>query len=262
MTIREDLLQSPGFVFEADVFYQKSAPKNLEFEKKYIDLRRKENRLYADEIVQALPEIPPGHPLKKEWNVRKRSVNKLLNYLKEKPGTKKILEIGCGNGWLSNQLSTLSSAEVLGLDMNEAELLQAAKVFGKKKNLTFVYADVFQTTLLSKFDYVVLASSIQYFPDLPKLIDKLLELMSAKGEIHIIDSPIYKTSAKLYAQQRSKEYFDQQDSDMHGFYFHHTWPAFTKFKTTILYDPKSIFNRLNNLIMSPHSPFPWVKITK
>ena len=81
-------------------------PSFREFEQLYVDLRSNEQRIYSDEEVAWLPDVDEDHVHKKEWQIRKVSAEKLVQYLKHKKRPLKILEVGCGNGWLSCQLST------------------------------------------------------------------------------------------------------------------------------------------------------------
>src|SRR4030095_8712292 len=74
------------------------------FTGEYLALRAKERRIYTDEELMALPSISNNHPHAKEWAVRASSARELLGYLRLK-GAKQILEVGCGNGWLSDMLS-------------------------------------------------------------------------------------------------------------------------------------------------------------
>lgn len=261
MTLREDLLQSPAFILDDNLFFQKSQKRDQSFEKNYIALRTQEQRIYSDDVVKQLPEIPPTHPLKKEWSIRKRSTEKLKEYLSAKTQSKKILEVGCGNGWLSHHLSTLPGKEVIALDLNETELRQAASVFGEQKNLSFIYADIFTLALLSKFDVIILASSVQYFEDLKVLITRLFDLLTGDGEIHIIDSPFYKLSELQSARSRTEEYLSKFSLSS-SFYFHHTWSSLAPFQGEVLHDPKSIFTQLKMKVVKNVSPFPWIRIKK
>jgi ubiquinone/menaquinone biosynthesis C-methylase UbiE len=261
MTLREDLLQSPAFTLDDNLFFQKSQKRNQSFEKNYIALRTQEQRVYSDDVVKQLPKISSTHPLKNEWRIRKRSTEKLKEHLLSSPQSKKILEVGCGNGWLSYHLSNLPGKEVIGLDLNETELRQAVSVFGEQKNLSFIYADIFTLTLLSKFDTIILASSVQYFEDLHALILKLFDLLTDDGEIHIIDSPFYKLSELQSARSRTEAYFSKFNLSG-SFYFHHAWPSLEAFQSEILHDPKSIFNQLKMKVVKNVSPFPWIRIKK
>ncbi len=115
---------------------------NKNFEERYIALRRKENRIYSDKEVFQLPDIDVQHQHYKEWMIRKASVKKLINFLKKKNQSLKIMEIGCGNGWLSSQLSKIENSEVTGLDINLTELKQAERVFKNNHRLKFVYGEI------------------------------------------------------------------------------------------------------------------------
>jgi len=262
MTLREDLLQSPAFTLDDNLFFHKSDRRNQDFEKDYIAVRERESRIYPDEVVRQLPEISSSHPLYQEWAIRKKSFQKLFAYLERSVGNKKILEVGCGNGWLSHQLSKQKRNDVIGLDLNEIELRQAASVFGDRSNLSFIYADIFTLTLLSKFDFIVLASSVQYFRDFQILILKLFDLLTEEGEIHIIDSPFYKTSELPVARARSESYFQRFKLNIAPFYFHHPWDSLDGFHSKVLYNPRALLTRLKARVVKNESPFPWIRIKK
>ncbi|HEY3430181.1 MAG TPA: methyltransferase domain-containing protein, partial [Cyclobacteriaceae bacterium] len=213
------------FEFEDGVYFQKSLNRKNDFEEKYRMLREKEGRIYTDEEVQNLPEIKSGHPHRSEWLLRKNSMQRLLKYVQKK-GFKNILDIGCGNGWMSKHLAD-TRAQVIALDINEFELKQGARVYSNKKNLQFVYADVLHHPFEKRsFDLIILSSSIQYFSDLKLLLEKLNELLSDDGEIHIIDSTIYNDHDALLARKRSEIYYNSLGyPGMASHYFHHSWSS-------------------------------------
>jgi ubiquinone/menaquinone biosynthesis C-methylase UbiE len=261
MSLRKSLEEGRDFSFGNNIFYQRGIQGIGSFEQEYTDLRRKEDRIYSDAAVRMLPEIPHNHSLRREWQVRANSARTLLKYLrKTSPG--RILEVGCGNGWLSSQLATLPESEVVGIDVNETELLQAARVFSHRRNVTFCKADVFCPLPFDHLDCIVLAASVQYFPDVASLINRLLGLLADNGQIHLLDSPFYEESEIPAARQRSEKYFRE-----HGFplmsqhYHHHDWKSLHKFHSKILYDPRSLANKLRREIASA-SPFPWLLITR
>ena len=132
-----------------------------EFESVYVDLRIAEKRMYSDEEVVWLPEVDEQHIHKKEWDIRKSSCKRLTRYLTNKKRPLKILEVGCGNGWLSYQLSQIPYSDVTGLDINQTEIRQAERVFAGITNLRFIYGELDARSLqLEKFDVVVFAASI------------------------------------------------------------------------------------------------------
>ena len=137
------------------------------FEEKYILLRRKENRLYTDEQLKWLPEIEVSHPHYKEWQARKRSCNKLIQHLGNKRTDLNILDVGCGNGWLCHHLSKIPGSSVAGIDINKTELDQAKRVFDHIENVEFFYGGIDNESIRNeKFDAIIFAASIQYFPSL------------------------------------------------------------------------------------------------
>src|SRR5687767_2559429 len=107
------------------------------FEEQYIRLRQKEGRLYTDEVVRQLPFVSRKDPFYREWRMRAQSAYRLHQYLQKKKRPLKILEVGCGNGWLSHLLSGIPGAVVTGLDINRKELMQATRVF-QKPTLCFI----------------------------------------------------------------------------------------------------------------------------
>jgi ubiquinone/menaquinone biosynthesis C-methylase UbiE len=235
-------------------------PAPNEFERLYIDLRRHEKRIYSDEEVVWLPEIDKIHVHRKEWKVRQRSCRRLIRYLRRKHRPLTILEVGCGNGWLSYQLSQIPHSRVVGLDINLQELQQAERVFVAVPNLRFVYGELNSSILQSqKFDVVVFAACIQYFESLPDVVLNVFDRLNEKGEIHIIDSHFYKQEELQQAKQRSLQYFNSQGYDrMQDFYFHHSLEELSGFRYQIFFDPSLRLNR----VLNSGRPFHWICIRK
>jgi len=235
----------------------------LSFEDIYINVRKAEGRLYNDEDVKNLPEINNSHRYYKEWLIRKNSAVKLVKYLGKKQGNKTLLELGCGNGWLSSKLAEHGFSEVIGLDVNITELEQAARVFHDKTNLILVYGNVLNIPAsirnFFKFDYIILAGVIAYFAEPALLIDSLLNKLNDSGEIHIIDSPFY--TNKDEAKKRTIKYYDRLGiPEMSKRYHHHSLHDLEIFNCSILYNPNTIINKIKRQFDKTLSPFPWVKI--
>ena len=234
-------------------------PENFsEKERIYLELRKCEGRVYTDEEVKSLPNISSTHPLVFEWKVRKKSSEKLVKYLSGKNLPLTILEIGCGNGWLSHSLAKITDSEVIRLDINLMELNQAAKVFSDQSNLKFVYADIFDTWFDGKeFNIIIMAASIQYFQESEKLINRLLSLLTKNGEIHLIDSPLYKSEKEsAEANKRSAGYFLKQGSSAMGqYYFHHTRSFLKNYKVHLI--KPSLLEKITRSRL-----FPWFIIYK
>lgn len=258
--IREKLICDSNFSLKDEVFFQNDFHLS-EFESAYLAVREKEGRLLGDVFVRNLPDIPASHLLRKEWETRKESSQRLIRYLKKANTSKNILEIGCGNGWLANRLAKIPGTDVVGLDVNVTELKQAARVFNNQNNLSFIAGDIFSTDASYKFDYIILASSIQYFAELHSLLLKLLEHLSDGGEIHILDSPLYNKESVSEAKARSGRYFESKQSQMEAHYHHHCWDILSSFNYKVAYDPTAMLTRIKNKFRTG-SPFPWIIVKK
>jgi SAM-dependent methyltransferase len=242
------------------VYYLSEYKKN-EFENLYLKVREKENRIYNDNMLRILPDIKSTHPLFYEWKIRKASLKKIREYLKSKNSLLNIMELGCGNGWLTHHLAAIRNSYVIGVDINKFELEQAARVFSSFNNHKFFYADIFADYFeLGDFDVIILASSIQYFSNINHLMERLFYLLKRNGEIHIIDSPIYNPSEIPKARRRTGKYYENIGCpEMTEFYFHHS------VNDLEIYAPVFLYNRQNQnffsrLIKNPDSPFPWIMI--
>jgi protein-L-isoaspartate O-methyltransferase len=238
-------------------FYVSASRPDNQFEEKYLNARRKERRLYSDEQVLALPEVQKGEEHYEEWMIRKHSCERLMKWIEAKNKKLNVLEVGCGNGWFSHQLSKISKCHVIGSDINLVELQQAVRVFPKKQNLKFIYGDIrsgMQEDML--FDIILFADSIQYFPSLSGILNTALPKLSAQGEIHILDSPFYKQSQLLAAREKTRIYYDGLGfPDMAHCHFHHGYSALDAFKYRLLCNPNSLKNRIFT-----KNPFPWIFI--
>lgn len=174
-----------------------------EKEQLYFEVRNKEGRILSDSELATLPIASLDNPHKKEWDIRHNNFKRLRNYLNKYPKPLKILDIGCGNGWLANQLHQLGHI-ITAVDLNMSELLQAERVFGKSETLHWIYADILNEDIhVANYDIIILAASCQYFNDLNLLTNRLLSFIKHNGEIHLFDSIFYNTDAIHTATKRS-----------------------------------------------------------
>ena len=161
-----------------------AANDHIRFEEQYISLRRKEGRLYTDEEVKQLPGIRETHPLKNEWAVRKESCRRLVKHLSKKRRPLRILEVGCGNGWLCNQLLKIPQSSVEGIDINATELSQAQRAFPA---IRFAATSIESLPAGPTFDAIVFAASFQYFPSPKEILSTCFSLLKKDGEINGVE---------------------------------------------------------------------------
>jgi SAM-dependent methyltransferase len=205
-----------------------------------------------------LPEIAPTHLHATEWRIRKASSERLVNYLTRKRRSLRILEVGCGNGWLSAKLAGIPGADVIGLDINLSEINQANRVF-VRDNLEFVY-DVFNEDSFPdiKFDVIVFAASLQYFPSVKAVLDLALSQLVPDGEVHITDTHFYKPEEVAKADERSRNYCRALGyPQMSDHYFHHSIEELSGLHYHILLNPHSIMRLLDR-----RGPFHWITVNR
>ena len=233
-------------------------PEQPGFESAYLAVRAAEGRIYTDELVRQLPRLPAQHSQYQEWRRRKRSTLRLLRYLKNKR-VANILDLGCGNGWLTHQLAVTAATSVLGLDINRVELEQAASLFSSER-CHFGYGDIFTAELPKQtFDAIILNSCIQYFENLKMLLDCLLELVAEQGSIHILDSPIYEENELVAARKRTQHYYQKLGfPKMADQYYHHSWDTLKAYDYSTPYNPQKLLTKVRQRLFLPDSPFPWV----
>lgn len=199
----------------------------------YVQVRQKENRIYTEEEVRELPYLK-AHIHSKEWKIRAKNAELLRKYISKKyPNGIKILEIGSGNGWLSNFLSQIPHSHVTGIEINEYELQQAKRVF-QAKNLIFENKTLTDTDF-SKYDAVIFAASVQYFEH-PQDVFNLIFTQNPQATVFCMDSFWYKNEAEAQqAKQRSEKYYTELGfPEMAQYYYHHTFEILNSYRFEIL----------------------------
>ena len=229
----------------------------------YLRVRQLEGRLFADDVVARLPNLKPGEPFYAEWRARGASAGRLVRYLSRWSTPPCVLDLGCGNGWLSARLTKLAGCRVWGIDTNSLELGQAARVF-HDPHVSFVECDIESAPFPeATFDAVVIASAIQYFADPASLFSKLRPLLAQGGEIHVLDSPIYQPNQVAAARARTRAYYhDLGVPEMADRYHHHTTGVLNDLDgldATWLYNPGALASRLRGRVTRTAPPFPWLR---
>ncbi|PPV07236.1 class I SAM-dependent methyltransferase [Xanthomonas bromi] len=221
--------------------------------------------MYTDAQVRSLPRPSGKLGACLEWQVRALSSRLLVQHLQARAGEGAILELGCGNGWLSQLLAQSLQRDVCGIDVNRTELTQAARVFGHDQRLSFVAADI-QTVALPHdvFDVIVVPACIQYFPDPAALIRPLLAQLRDGGELHVLDSPLYSDRQRAdQSAARSLHYFNGLGVPTLAEHYHqHTYSVFDAFAVRWLFDPRRLGARVRRMLKLRQLHFPWLCLRK
>lgn len=237
------------------VFQLSKSP--YDFETPYIKYRKKESYLLSDAEVSELPDTFLYNMHRKEWVIRKKTLARFYTYMKKRQGSAKVLDVGCGNGWISNKLSNIEGFSVYGLDINRTELEQAARVF-PKANLHFCYGDVYRPIFEDGiFDYIILSDSINYFSNLQQLVNRCRSLLKSGGEVHIIDSQIYLENQIEEAKEKTEEHLEKLACPEMMEHLHfHSKNDFSHYDYEYLYS----YGFFKRLFKVKDSLYPWIKI--
>ena len=141
----------------------------------YIELSRKHFNKQAREYDENTSLYYSGYA--------KISCEDVKAYLKENEYNK-LLDIGCGTGWLIDNLSKEHNANHFGLDISENMLEQA-----KSKNIenaTFVLGSSLEPPYEDEsFDVVTCIQSFHHYPDSKKAMQEAYRVLK-KGGIYIL----------------------------------------------------------------------------
>ncbi|MGL5270862.1 MAG: malonyl-ACP O-methyltransferase BioC [Selenomonadaceae bacterium] len=95
---------------------------------------------------------------------------------------KRILEIGCGTGFLTKRLAELyPEAEIIASDISPQMLEQARENLGEYANIEYMVVDGEALTLAGPFDLIVSNAAFQWFKDYPAALEGLKEKLAPGG---------------------------------------------------------------------------------
>lgn len=98
---------------------------------------------------------------------------------------KKILDVGCGEGNLSNSLAKKGAHEVWGIDIQSMHI-RIAKAVAKKEainNVIFIENNFHEWETQERFDYVISYEALDHIPNTRSTLDKMASLLKEDGKI-------------------------------------------------------------------------------
>lgn len=111
----------------------------------------------------------------KEWG------NKLISELRLK-GNENILDLGCGDGVLTEQLSfAVPNGKVLGIDASTGMIKTAEKII--KNNIKFQQADINKIDYKNKFDVIFSNAALHWIKDHNQLLANTYNALKMHGII-------------------------------------------------------------------------------
>ena len=196
------------------------------FLESYTRIRLAEGRGSPDaEFYCRLPDCPATHPLAWQWRIRACSFALLRKRIIFRlPPRATILDLGAGNGWLSNRLAGQRHRPcAVDINIDKQDGLGAVRHYP----IDFAVARASFDCLPMKngqVDAVVFNSSFHYSADAERTLREALRVLRSGGFLVIMDSPIYRhesSGRKMLAEQHDQfeeSFGDRSDSlDRIGF---------------------------------------------
>lgn len=110
-------------------------------------------------------------------------------YLKKLNGNEYILDIGCGDGKITADISKfVPEGKVHGIDLSSSMITWAQKQYhpGEYPNLTFGIGSFLEPVLDQKYDVIVSFCALQHSGDQEKALYNLAQLLKPKGKLLIL----------------------------------------------------------------------------
>lgn len=141
-------------------------------------------------------------------NVQKKMAYSLLSILKERyseTASIRILELGCGTGYVTEQLSNVfPKAHITAVDFAES-MIEVAKTRHNVKNVMFRCEDIEQLRLEESYDVIISNATFQWLNNVKQVIRNLFHHLSIDG-ILLFSTFGQETFQELHASfQRAKE---------------------------------------------------------
>ena len=171
----------------------------------YERVRHFEGRFSAEaSYYRALPFQDLSGRFSKDWKIRAASFRALTKML---PANSTVLDLGAGNGWLSNQL-TLAGHTVCAVDLlvNAEDGLGAWKYY--EATFTPIQAEFVALPIPdSSVDAVIFNASLHYAESYEQTLAEALRVLRSDGMLVIMDSPVYRVAEsgeKMVAERKQQ----------------------------------------------------------
>jgi SAM-dependent methyltransferase len=180
----------------------------------YEAVRRSEGRGSSSaNYYRALPFKDLNGNHRADWRIRTHSFNVLVKNVLTKlqdplERSLKVIDLGAGNGWLSNRLSAQGD-RVIAVDLliNDQDGLGAWKNY--EHGFTSMQAEFNHLPVMDGFaDAVIFNASFHYSENYTETLKEALRVLSTDGLIVIMDSPVYRrgVSGEKMVEEREAQF--------------------------------------------------------
>ncbi len=168
-----------------------------QFIREYETVREGEGRgANDDDYYRSLPIEDRSGRHARDWRIRAATYRSFLKHVLEpRRSSLRVLDLGAGNGWLSNQLAARGHAvAAVDLLVNPRDGLGAWTHYGQE--FLIVQAEYDRLPFLAGvFDLAIFNASFHYSLDYNRTLEEALRALAPGGRVVILDSPVYHDSA-------------------------------------------------------------------
>ncbi len=164
----------------------------------YAAIRQAEGRGSDDPAYfHALPDRDLSGRFSADWAIRARSFTRLIDTVIEpmernRSRPLRIVDLGAGNGWLSNRLALRGHAvAAIDLSLDPRDGLGAHKHY--EASFDHIQADFDRLPLdAGQVDLAVFNASLHYTIDAQATLSETLRVLESVGRVVIVDTPVYR----------------------------------------------------------------------
>ena len=108
------------------------------------------------------------------------TLRKFLDFFSEVDINKRILDIGCGDGFWMEQLRNLGFENLVGMDMSNTSLERA-----QQKNLNVFRSDAEALAFQHEFDFVIMCDVLEHLPHPDRVLKRVRDALVPSGTLYI-----------------------------------------------------------------------------
>ncbi len=188
-------------------------PLFAQFRREYEAVRRAEGRGGSLEYYRALPERDLTGRMPGDWQVRRASfsalIKNVLNPLEDRAAQPlRILDLGAGNGWLSNRLAQRGhTVAAVDLADNDFDGLGCYRYYAS--SFTPVQAEFDHLPFVAgTVDLVIFNASLHYSTDYAVTLGEAYRVLAPQRLVAVMDSPVYNdpSSGAQMVQERKVDF--------------------------------------------------------
>ena len=186
------------------------APVFEQFIRDYESIRRAEGRISADAAYyRALPYFDLSGRMSADWHIRAISLDaffaQVFRPLERSDVPLTVVDLGAGNGWLSNWLSARGH-QLFAVDLmtNDFDGLGCFRYF--EHSFTPAQAEFERLPFAAaSADLVIFNASLHYAVDLGITLAEALRVLKPQGRLVVLDSPVYHDARSGQEMVRERE---------------------------------------------------------